>query len=113
VPAVYFVEPTADNIRRICNDFSAKLYDSVAINFLSAVPRALLEELAAAAVKADMASSIIKVMRPLILSCLSFLCVRTGVRPVPQLHFTGAPAVYAALPGRVPGAQLKRIGCRN
>jgi len=47
VPAVYFVSPTSENVVRIARDVSAGLYEATYINFTSAVPRALLEELAA------------------------------------------------------------------
>merc|ERR1719265_1890409 len=52
VPAVYFVEPTEDNIKRICEDLKSNLYESCYINFASAVPRPLLEELARGALEA-------------------------------------------------------------
>eukprot|EP00842_Homolaphlyctis_polyrhiza_P004965 jgi/Hompol1/546/HPOL_005000-RA len=52
-PAIYFVEPTLDNINRISQDMSRQLYDSFNINFSSALPRNLLEELAALAVSSD------------------------------------------------------------
>ncbi|CAO1614546.1 unnamed protein product [Parajaminaea phylloscopi] len=46
VPAVYFVSPTADNIKRICQDLSNGLYESYYINFTSSLPRPLLEDFA-------------------------------------------------------------------
>ncbi|CAK9084231.1 Protein sly1 [Durusdinium trenchii] len=46
VPAVYFVEPTEQNISRIVEDLSKNLYESCYVNFASAVPRPLLEDLA-------------------------------------------------------------------
>ncbi|KZT74968.1 Sec1-like protein [Daedalea quercina L-15889] len=48
VPAVYFVSPTLANIRRIAEDLEKGLYDSFHLNFVEPLPRALLEELAAA-----------------------------------------------------------------
>jgi hypothetical protein len=48
VPAVYFVYPTLANIRRIAEDLEQSLYESFSINFVEPLPRALLEELAAA-----------------------------------------------------------------
>ncbi|CAG8435621.1 3704_t:CDS:2 [Ambispora gerdemannii] len=47
VPAVYFVEPTSENIQRISEDLSRNLYESYYINFTNSIPRPLLEELAA------------------------------------------------------------------
>ncbi|KAK9466763.1 Sec1-like protein [Lipomyces arxii] len=46
VPAVYFVTPTSDNIKRIATDLNQSLYDSIYVNFVSSVPRSLLEEFA-------------------------------------------------------------------
>ncbi|KAJ3343785.1 Vesicle trafficking between the ER and Golgi [Gonapodya sp. JEL0774] len=47
VPAIYFVEPSSQNIKRISEDLSKHLYESYYLNFISAVSRPLLEELAA------------------------------------------------------------------
>lgn len=52
VPAVYFLEPTEDNIKMIKGDLAKGLYESCYINFASAVPRPLLEELARGALEA-------------------------------------------------------------
>ena len=46
VPVVYLVEPTPDNLRLITSDLSRNLYSPAYINFLSSVPRQLLEEFA-------------------------------------------------------------------
>ncbi|CAL1150513.1 unnamed protein product [Cladocopium goreaui] len=46
VPAVYFVEPTEQNIQKIVEDLSKNLYESCYVNFASAIPRPLLEDLA-------------------------------------------------------------------
>lgn len=48
VPAVYFVSPTLENIKRIAYDLEKNLYESFHLNFVEPLPRALLEELAAA-----------------------------------------------------------------
>ncbi|PUU82110.1 Sec1-like protein [Tuber borchii] len=47
VPVVYFVEPTAENITAISNDLTNNLYDIAYVNFLSSVPRTILEDFAA------------------------------------------------------------------
>ncbi|KAA1467841.1 SLY1 protein [Dentipellis sp. KUC8613] len=47
VPAVYFVSPTLQNIRRIAEDLEKGLYESYHINFSEPLSRSLLEELAA------------------------------------------------------------------
>lgn len=46
VPAVYFVSPSRENIVRIAKDMEKGLYEGYYLNFTSAVPRSLLEELA-------------------------------------------------------------------
>lgn len=51
VPAIYFVAPTITNIRRIAEDLEKGLYESFHLNFSEPLPRALLEELAAAVAK--------------------------------------------------------------
>ncbi|KAH9898282.1 Sec1-like protein [Cubamyces lactineus] len=51
VPAVYFVSPTLANIRRISQDLEKGLYESYHLNFVEPLPRALLEDLAAAVAK--------------------------------------------------------------
>ncbi|KAI5293323.1 Vesicle trafficking between the ER and Golgi [Ascosphaera acerosa] len=47
VPVLYLVEPTLANIKRIADDLSRDLYSPAYVNFLSSVPRPLLEEFAA------------------------------------------------------------------
>ncbi|KAH9964125.1 Sec1-like protein [Russula dissimulans] len=51
VPAIYFVSPTLQNIRRIAQDLGKSLYESFHLNFSEPLPRSLLEELAAAVAK--------------------------------------------------------------
>jgi sec1 family domain-containing protein 1 len=46
VPAIYFVSPTLENVKRIAEDLDKALYESVHLSFLEPLPRALLEELA-------------------------------------------------------------------
>ncbi|KAF9305695.1 Vesicle trafficking between the ER and Golgi [Mortierella antarctica] len=58
VPAIYFIEPTSDNIRRISEDLSNHLYDSYYINFSSVIPRPLMEELAASTIPSGTSTQI-------------------------------------------------------
>jgi hypothetical protein len=48
VPAIYFVSPTLQNIKRIAEDLNAGLYETFHLSFIEPLPRTLLEELAAA-----------------------------------------------------------------
>lgn len=57
VPAVYFVQPTQENIQLIANDLSKNLYESVYINFTSPLPRTLLEDLASRTINTSSAIS--------------------------------------------------------
>eukprot|EP00898_Chlorokybus_atmophyticus_P004670 jgi/Chlat1/5203/Chrsp33S05044 len=61
VPAIYFVQPTEQNVRKILADASRGLYDSMHLNFSSSLPRPLLEQLATGAVKADCLHRVAKV----------------------------------------------------
>ncbi|EGG13723.1 Sec1-like family protein [Cavenderia fasciculata] len=61
VPAIYFVLPTMDNIKRIAEDCKNKLYDSFYINFATKVSTPVLEELANLTIQYDAVSFISKV----------------------------------------------------
>jgi hypothetical protein len=47
VPVIYFLEPTAANLQAITSDLEKGLYSPAHINFLSSLPRLLLEDFAA------------------------------------------------------------------
>ncbi|KAI9827331.1 MAG: Vesicle trafficking between the ER and Golgi, partial [Phylliscum demangeonii] len=61
VPAIYLVEPTAKNLQQITSDLSQNLYCPAYINFLSSIPRPLLEDFAAQTAEANTAESIAQV----------------------------------------------------
>lgn len=61
VPVLYLVEPTAVNIQLICSDLARGLYTPAYINFLSSVPRPLLEDFAAQIASTNTAESIAQV----------------------------------------------------
>lgn len=61
VPAVYFLQATANNVHRIVADASRSLYDNFYLNFASSVPRPLLEELASGTLKSESIQRIAKV----------------------------------------------------
>lgn len=61
VPAIYFVMPTDDNIRRIGQDFQSQLYETYYLNFISAISRQRLEEIASAAIHSNCVSQVSKV----------------------------------------------------
>lgn len=61
VPVIYLVEPNVSNLQLITADLSKNLYCPAYINFLSSIPRPLLEEFAAQTAAADTAESIAQV----------------------------------------------------
>ncbi|XP_019734426.1 sec1 family domain-containing protein 1 isoform X2 [Hippocampus comes] len=61
VPAIYFVMPSEENIDRMCQDLRNQLYESYYLNFISAISRSKLEDIASAALAANAVSHITKV----------------------------------------------------
>ncbi|XP_068109985.1 sec1 family domain-containing protein 1 [Hyperolius riggenbachi] len=61
VPAVYFVMPTEENVDRICQDLRTQLYESYYLNFISAISRSKLEDIASAALTANTVAQVSKV----------------------------------------------------
>ncbi|KAH7025786.1 Sec1-like protein [Microdochium trichocladiopsis] len=53
VPVIYLLEPTKKNLDAIATDLAAGLYSPAYINFLSTIPRPLLEDFSNAVVAAD------------------------------------------------------------
>ena len=61
VPVLYLVEPTPKNLKAITDDLSRQLYSPAYINFLSSIPRPLLEEFAAQTAEAGTSENIAQV----------------------------------------------------
>ncbi|XP_031558433.1 sec1 family domain-containing protein 1-like [Actinia tenebrosa] len=61
VPAVYFVMPSEENVKRICQDCRNQLYESYYLNFITAITRQRLEEVATVAVQTNCVTQISKV----------------------------------------------------
>ncbi|KAL8908458.1 MAG: hypothetical protein Q9171_005446 [Xanthocarpia ochracea] len=61
VPVLYLVEPTAANLALINQDLSKSLYSEAYINFLSSIPRPLMEDFATQIAEAGTADSISQV----------------------------------------------------
>lgn len=61
VPAVYFVMPTEENIDRICQDLRNQLYETYYLNFISAISRSKLEDIASAALASNAVTQVNKV----------------------------------------------------
>lgn len=58
VPVIYLVEPTSANLQAITTDLSRQLYSPAYINFLSSIPRPLLEDFASQTATAGTSESI-------------------------------------------------------
>ncbi|KAI8048060.1 Sec1-like protein [Gilbertella persicaria] len=82
VPAVYFVEPTLENIKRICEDLNRNLYDSYYINFCSTVPRHVLEEFATKTITDNTSDMVNQVYD----QYLNFICTNPNVFSLYQPH---------------------------
>ncbi|KAJ3258072.1 Vesicle trafficking between the ER and Golgi [Boothiomyces macroporosus] len=87
VPAIYFLEPTAENVAVLSQDLKKQLYDSFYVNFTSTLPRALLEDLAAQAVASNSQQLISQVYD----QYLNYVCLE------PQLFSLEIPRTYQIL----------------
>ncbi|KAJ2725998.1 Vesicle trafficking between the ER and Golgi [Coemansia sp. Benny D115] len=82
VPAVYFVQPAAENIQRISDDLGRDLYELYYINFSSQLPRTLLEEFAVQATARNVSHQVAQVYD----QYLNYLCPEENMF---SLHFPG------------------------
>ncbi|KAI8240699.1 Protein sly1 [Colletotrichum sp. SAR 10_96] len=62
VPVIYLVEPTPQNLQNITNDLQKGLYTPAYLNFLSSIPRPLLEDFAEQTITAGTSDNIAKLM---------------------------------------------------
>lgn len=61
VPAIYFVEPTGENVDRILADLQTELYARIYLNWTTSIPRPLMEKLAEGVVRTGASHVITKV----------------------------------------------------
>jgi hypothetical protein len=59
VPAVYFCQPTDENLKRIGQDLENGIYGSYHFNFISPISRQKLEDLATTAIQYNAASQVL------------------------------------------------------
>jgi hypothetical protein len=97
VAAVYLVAPSAANIERIVADAAAGLYDTMHLNFTTALPGKLMEQLATGVVKADAAKRVAKLHDQYV----SFIALE------PNLFSLNMPDAYVQL--NDPSAQDSQI----
>lgn len=96
VPAIYFVSPTSENITRISKDIGSRMYESTYINFTSAVPRPLLDELAQQVARTGNGAQVRQVYD----QYLNFIVLQPSLFQL--LPRARAPAVRGAAPQRIP-----------
>ncbi|KAK4688348.1 sec1 family domain-containing protein 1, partial [Tremellales sp. Uapishka_1] len=96
VPAVYFVSPTLENIRRIAEDLNPPLYSSYYLSFTSSLPRSLLEELASLILANDPSGATGQLITSVQDQFLDFL--------VPS------PSLFSLLPRREPLGEINGSG---
>ncbi|KAJ1676364.1 Vesicle trafficking between the ER and Golgi, partial [Spiromyces aspiralis] len=70
VPAIYFMEPTEENVGYFIRDITRDLYDLYYANFSSSIPRVLMEELSVATVGSNTSHQVAQVYDQYI----NFLC---------------------------------------
>ena len=58
VPAIYFCQPSDENLQRIGQDLEANLYGTYHFNFLSPISRQKIEDLASKAIQANVVSQV-------------------------------------------------------
>lgn len=58
MPVIYLLEPNASNLKSITDDLQKGLYNPAHINFLSSLPRVLLEDFAAQTAEAGTSEKI-------------------------------------------------------
>ncbi|CAO3652312.1 unnamed protein product [Cunninghamella blakesleeana] len=75
VPAIYFIEPTSENVRKVCEDLNRNLYDSYYINFSSTIPRPILEEFATTTITNNTSDSVNQIYD----QYLNFVCTNPDV----------------------------------
>ena len=85
VPAVYYVEPTEENIRRIVKDCSSPLYEINYINFSSSVPRDMMSLFAQLCVENSCSHRIMRV----------FDCYVGGIALEPTLYTLQRHHIYS------------------
>ncbi|KAJ2012053.1 Vesicle trafficking between the ER and Golgi, partial [Coemansia sp. S85] len=80
VPAVYFMQPKPENIKRLAEDLARDLYELYYVNFSSSLPRTLLEEFAVQTAASGTSHQIAQVYD----QYLNFLCPEENMF---SLHF--------------------------
>lgn len=104
VPAVYFVQPTSENVSRIANDAIKGTYSSLWINFTDVASREVLEALAESVASATRANPLTGRISRIFDMYTSFHALQHN------LFSLNLPGVYSALnAAKVTNAEVERI----
>ena len=90
VPAVYFLQPTPENVQIVANDCNQGLYQAAHVNFSSTLPRTLLERLAEETSKGGGSQRISRLMDQYLDFVALEPCLFTLERPLTYFTYTKA-----------------------
>ncbi|KAF1957051.1 Sec1-like protein [Byssothecium circinans] len=100
VPVIYLIEPTPTNLQIVTSDLSRSLYSPAYINFISSIPRPLLEDFATQTMTSGTAEHIAQIYD----QYLNFIVSE------PDLFSLGMPGAYGTLNSNlVPDQELDAV----
>ncbi|KAI6211461.1 Suppressor of ypt1 [Aphelenchoides besseyi] len=105
VPAVYFVSPTDDNVRIICEDLRRAMYDTFYINTISPIQRPQLEELASSSVYGNSTQLVQKLTD----QYLNFIALEDGLFALRRYSLDSPFSFYAINDPSVEMEQMEQI----
>ncbi|KAI6192453.1 Suppressor of ypt1 [Aphelenchoides fujianensis] len=105
VPAVYFVEPTEENVRAICDDLRRAMYDSFYINMIQPIQRPQLEELASSSVYGNSTQLVQKLTD----QYLNFIALEEGLFALRRYSLDSRFSFYAINDPSVEMEQMEAI----
>ncbi|KAF2830423.1 SEC1 family transport protein-like protein SLY1 [Ophiobolus disseminans] len=100
VPVIYLIEPTAQNVQIVTSDLSRGLYSPAYINFLSSIPRPLLEDFGAQTVASGTAEHLAQVYD----QYLNFVVSEPDL-----FHLNMKGAYYTLNSGQTPDQELDSV----
>ncbi|KAI6206466.1 Suppressor of ypt1 [Aphelenchoides besseyi] len=105
VPAVYFVSPTDDNVRIICEDLRRAMYDTFYINTISPIQRPQLEELASSSIYGNSTQLVQKLTD----QYLNFIALEDGLFALRRYSLDSPFSFYAINDPSVEMEQMEQI----
>ena len=82
VPAIYFCQPTDENLRRIAEDLRNNLYGSYYFNFISPISRQKLEDLAQASLQANAVTQVLGLVPCIVVTLVTFVLFALQIQKV-------------------------------